>query len=147
MGYDIKVVDNGNLAQMDRALIGRYNLNISYDDVFIDFDDTITIRGHINPMAIAFLYQCKNQNKRVHLLTRHEDDIHKDLAKYAISESLFDFVDCVTKESKSSVIEKYSTNKAIFIDNAYQERIDVATNCNIPTFDADAFEFLLDWRM
>lgn len=147
MGYDIKVADNGNLAQMDRALIGRYNLNISYDDVFIDFDDTITIRGHINPMAIAFLYQCKNQNKRVHLLTRHEDDIHKDLAKYAISESLFDFVDCVIKESKSSVIEKYSTNKAIFIDNAYQERIDVATNCNIPTFDADAFEFLLDWRI
>lgn len=147
MGYDVKVADNGNLAQMDRALIGRYNLNISYDDVFIDFDDTITIRGNINPMAIAFLYQCKNQNKKVHLLTRHEDDIHKDLAKYAISESLFDFIDCVTIESKSSVIKKYSTSKTIFIDNAYQERIDVETNCKIPTFDADAFEFLLDWRM
>lgn len=81
MGYDTNVYDNGKMVEMDRSLIGRYNLNIDYTDVYIDFDDTITLRGELNPVAMFFLYQCKNKQKNVHLLTRHMYDIHNTLAK------------------------------------------------------------------
>ena len=33
------------------------------------------------------------------------------------------------------------------IDNMFKERLEVKEKCNIPVFDADGFEFLLDWRI
>lgn len=145
MGYETDILDNNEDIEMDRALIGRYNLNIDYTDVYIDFDDTITIRGDINPLAMFFLYQCHNKHKTVHLLTRHIHDIHDTLAKYAISENLFvDIISIADNDPKS----KYITEKnSIFIDNMFKERKDVHDRIGIPVFDADAFEFLLDWRI
>ena len=36
---------------------------------------------------------------------------------------------------------------AIFIDNMFKERTEVRNALGLPVFDADAFEFLLDWRV
>ena len=144
MGYETNIYDNGKPIEMDRSLIGRYNLNIEYDSVYIDFDDTITLRGEVNPLAMFFLYQCHNKNKKVYLLTRHIHNIHDTLAKYAISESLFTNIVSVDDGVLKS---KYvSDSNSIFIDNMFKERTDVHEKIGIPVFDADAFEFLLDWR-
>lgn len=145
MGYDTNVYDNGKPIEMDRSLIGRYNLNIEYDSVYIDFDDTITLRGEVNPLAMYFLYQCHNKNKKVHLLTRHIYNIYDTLAKYAISESLF--TDIVSVDD-GVLKSKYIADKSsIFIDNMFKERTDVHNTIGIPVFDADSFEFLLDWKV
>lgn len=145
MGYDTNVYDNGKLIEMDRSLIGRYNLNIDYDTVYIDFDDTITLRGDVNPLAMYFLYQCHNEKKKVYLLTRHINNIHDTLAKYAISENLFtDIVSVADGVLKSQYVTE---PKSIFIDNMFKERTDVHNTLGIPVFDADAFEFLLDWKI
>lgn len=145
MGYDTNVYDNNISIKMDRSLIGRYDLNIEYDTVYIDFDDTITLRGNVNPLAMYFLYQCHNKNIKVFLLTRHIDNIHDSLAKYAISESLFTSIILVSDEAQKS---QYITEpKSIFIDNMFKERTVVHNSLGIPVFDADAFEFLLDWKV
>lgn len=145
LGQEVTVFDNGRNVEMDRALIGRYNVHIDYNHVYIDFDDTITLRGEINPLAMFFLYQCRNKGIHVYLLTRHIDDIWTSLAKYAISEKLFDEIINVPDEKpKSDYIEQ---TDSIFIDNMFKERFDVKQKCKIPVFDADAFEFLLDWRV
>lgn len=144
MGYDTNIYDNGKLIEMDRSLIGRYNLNIEYDSVYMDFDDTITLRGEVNPLAMFFLYQCHNKNKKVYLLTRHIHNIHNTLAKYAISESLFTKIVSVDDGVLKS--EYITDTNSIFIDNMFKERTDVHEKIGIPVFDADAFEFLLDWR-
>ena len=47
------------------------------------------------------------------------------------------------EDSKSGYIKP---EKAIFIDNAYQERAQVYKNHNIPVFDVDGIEVLMDWR-
>lgn len=144
MGYDTLVYDNGGQVEMDRSLIGRYNLNIEYDSVYIDFDDTITLRGTINPLAMFFLHQCHNKRKKVYLLTRHLNNIHETLAKYAISEKLFDEIISIDEDKLKS---NYITDtNSIFIDNMFKERTDVHERIGIPVFDADCFEFLIDWR-
>ena len=43
-------------------------------------------------------------------------------------------------------ISYINPHKAIFIDNAYQERAAVARKYSIPVFDVDGIEVLLDWR-
>lgn len=145
MGQDVSIFDNGRNVEMDRALISRYNINIDYDDVYIDFDDTITLRGEVNPLAMFFLYQCHNKGKKVYLLTRHIDNIHGSCKKYAISEDLFTEIVHIKDDTLKS--EYIKSKKAIFIDNMFKERMDVKNNCGIPVFDADGFEFLLDWRV
>lgn len=145
MGYDISVASESMEVEMDRALIARYDMHLDYDTVYIDFDDTITLRGEINPLAMFYLYQCHNKQLKVHLLTRHIHNIHESLKRYAISEELFtDIIYIPGNEPKSDFIKE---KKSIFIDNMYKERLIVSQKCGIPVFDADGFEFLLDWRV
>lgn len=145
MGFDISVANESMNVEMDRALIARYDMHLDYDTVYIDFDDTITLRGEINPLAMFFLYQCHNKRIKVYLLTRHIHDIHESLKKYAVSEDLFaDIIYISDDDNKCNyIVEK----KSIFIDNMFKERQDVANRCHIPVFDVDGFEFLLDWRV
>lgn len=145
MGYEIDVFDNGNVVKMDRALIGRYDLGIHYNFVYIDFDDTITLRGKVNLTTVRFLYQCHNQGKKIILLTRHEYDLDETLDHYAISKLLFDEIIHISdvNEIKSKYIKHHDS---IFIDNAFKDRKEVRDALHIPVFDVDQIEFLLDWR-
>ena len=145
LGNDVTIFDNKYKVQMDRALIGRYFIDYYYETVYIDFDDTITLNKGVNLNVVKFLYQCKNFGKSVILLTRHANDIDESLSQYALSKNLFDKIIHINNEDlKSKYIDP---NNAIFIDNAYKEREDVAKVHSIPVFDVDGIEFLLDWRI
>ncbi len=149
-GYDIEAQDNGNNVSMHRSLVGKYDLHMEYTTVYIDFDDTITHNGTVNPVAMAYLYQCKNKGIKIALLTRHEKQLYDSLKLYHIEKDLFDTIEWIgVDESKARVINRNMNGdkRCIFIDNAYKERIEVSKECEIPTFDADAFEFLYDWRV
>ncbi|GHV20472.1 carbamoylphosphate synthase large subunit short form [Spirochaetia bacterium] len=145
MGYDVEIPANQYTVMMDRALIARYKINYEYDTVYFDFDDTLIIRGKVNLSAIRFLYQCKNKNKQVILLTRHEKNIYESMKKYAINEDLFSEIINVGETGKKSAF--VNREKAVFVDNAYSERKDVYNVCKIPAFDVDGIEVLMDWRM
>lgn len=145
MGYEVSCQDNDYVVEMDRALIGRYNISYIYDNVYIDFDDTITHNGTVNTEVIKYLFQCKNNKKRIILLTRHGNDILRSLNKFCIHENMFDeIIQIMDGKCKSEYI---NPEKSIFIDNAYNERADVAKVHNIPVFDVDQVEFLIDWRL
>lgn len=144
MGYDINVCPNAYNVKMDRAFIARYKIDYDYDTVYFDFDDTLTIRGKINLQAIWFLYQCRNQGKKMILLTKHAKEIYESMKHFAICSDIFTEVIHIKPEDKKS---KYiNSHKAIFIDNAYQERKDVHDVCGIPVFDVDMLEMLMNWR-
>lgn len=144
MGYDIETFTNPYSVEMDRTFIGRYIINYDYDKVYLDFDDTIIVNSDVNLNTIRFIYQCRNKQKKIILLTRHLYDINETLAKYALSEFLFDTIIKINEgEEKINYIKP---DKAIFIDNAYKERLDVHKKYGIPVFDVDGIEFLLDWR-
>lgn len=145
MGRDIAVFDNGRNVEMERYFTGSYSISgLQYDTVYIDFDDTITLNGKVNLNAIRFLYQCRNQGKKIVLLTRHIYDIRQTLSRYAISEGLFS--DIVLLDDGKRKSECINPENAIFIDNMFAERLEVNSMLNIPVFDADQIEFLLDRR-
>ena len=133
---------------VERAFISRYRLGVEYESVYIDYDDTLVVRGETNPLAMAFLYQCKNQGKRVHLLTRHDDEafgaLREDMARRGIAEGLFDTVMHLGRDDRKS--SHVTEPNAIFIDDSFRERCDVADRCGVPTFDVSSIEALLDWR-
>lgn len=145
-GFDVSLISNGNEAMLDRAFISRFVTDIRYESVYVDFDDTMVVRGRVNAQLMMFLYQAKNQGKRLHLLTKHpERPIREDLSRYGIAESLFDEIIHIPQEGSKS---EYITDTApIFIDDSFAERKRIRDSLGIPVFDLDMIESLLDWRM
>lgn len=144
MGIDVEPLMNDLSIELDRTLINRYKMDYQYDTVYYDFDDTIVINDKVHLPAMQFLYQCKNNNIKVHMLTRHELEIEKTLKQHSIDRTLFETIISIGPNEKKA--DYITERNAIFIDNAFSERRDVRNAKNIPVFDVDAIELLLDWR-
>jgi len=146
MDMDVAILANEFAVEVDRALFNRFQLSIDYDTIYLDFDDTLICRGEVNRYVLMLLYQAAQQSKNVHLLTRHEGDIHQTLHRSKIHLDLFKSIQKIDwLEQKSEKIPL--GQKAIFIDNSFEERRKVKSLRGIPVFDVDAVASLLDWRI
>lgn len=130
---------------MDRALGNRWRAGLTYERVYLDLDDTLLVRGSPEPQVMALLYQWNTQGIPVVLVTRHATDPAQTLARHRICVDLFERIVHLRDGSpKSAVIPPGES--AIFIDDAYRERADVAAAHGIPVFDVDAVEQLRELR-
>jgi hypothetical protein len=146
MDLDIEILANDFDVEVDRALFNRFRLGVEYDTIYLDLDDTLLCRGDVNRYVLLLLYQAARQGKLVHLLTRHDGDIHRALDDAKIHPGLFTTIRALGwHEEKHRLIKP--VEKAIFIDNAFGERKKVKDHTGIPVFDVDAVPSLLDWRI
>lgn len=130
---------------MDRALGNRWRAELSYDRVYLDLDDTLLVRGSPEPLVMALLYEWNARNVPVVLVTRHASAPEQTLARHRICMDLFERIVHLRDGSpKSSVITLGEA--AIFIDDAFSERAEVASARGIPVFDVDAVEQLREVR-
>jgi predicted ATP-grasp superfamily ATP-dependent carboligase len=145
MGHDVDIIENDYSLEVDRALVNRFSLDYNYEKVYIDFDDTLTYKGQINPLVMMFLYQCLNNRKKIVLVTKHEFNIKETLEKLKIDKNIFDEIIHITKDDHKY---KYFKNDvpAIFIDDSYSERRAIYEKFGFPVFDLDSLESLLEWK-
>jgi hypothetical protein len=136
-----EIVINHYNIELDRALENRFITDISFDTVYIDYDDTIVKTGVINTNVIKFLYQCINQGKKIVLLTKHDGNLQTELKKYRLSEVFDRVVHLDRNEKKSDYIDDLN---AIFIDDSYGERKAVYDSYGISVFDVNMLECLLE---
>lgn len=142
LGIDVSIIYNNMELEVDRALSSKYKLGIEYEHVYIDFDDTITRNKKVNPNVIRFIYNAINNNKKLHLITKHEYEIRVTLNELKIHKGVFEsIITLSSKESKADYI-KYVEN-GIFIDNAFKERKEVFDQLQMPVFDVDSINSLL----
>jgi len=142
MDIDVKILINDYPIELERSLYNRYRHGFEYSKVYIDFDDCIVIKDTVNEVAIRFLYYCRKTNKKVILLTKHKHNISDTLDKYKIHRGLFSKIVGI-KEDEHKV--SYITGKdSIFIDNYFFDREAVKNKLNIPVFDVDAIESLIE---
>ncbi len=143
-GYDVEVIDNGYDIVVDRAFHSLYRIGVEYRNIYIDYDDTITINGKINPDVIKFLYQSVNNGKKIYLCSRHKGDIYADMDRLHLDKGLFEKVIVLTdNQEKSDLITGESS---IFIDDSFAERKKVKDKLGIPVFDVDMIESLIDGK-
>lgn len=140
----IKVIDNKYSIEVDRAFISRFNIDLDYDTVYVDLDDTLIINNKVNKFLMMFIYQAINDGKKIIIISKHVFDIYKTLNRYKISVDLFwDIISLKKGDKKSDYI---SCTKAIFIDDSFAERYEVSKKIGIPVFDTSEVEGLIDWR-
>ena len=142
-GIDVSLIPNREDLLLDRAFISRFQTDLSYSSVYVDFDDTLIVRGKVNAFLMMFLYQAFNQGKRLCLLTRHSTDIFADLEKACIPSSLFSEI---IRLDEAGAKTDYIAPDSIFIDDSCSERKRVRDALGIPVFDLDMVESLIDWR-
>lgn len=136
------VVNLGYDTEVDRSLGNVFRLTLAYDNVYMDYDDTVVQDGKVNTEIIKFLYQCINRKKRIVLLTRHEGtDLVQELKDFRLYEVFDEIIHLDRKQSKADYV---CSNSSIFIDDSYGERRDVAIRCRIPVFDTCMVECLLE---
>lgn len=145
LGFDVKVIKNNYDIEVDRSFVSRYKISIEYDVVYVDLDDTLIVNDKINAVLINFLYQAKDDKKKIILITKHKIDPKVTLNCRYIDINLFDEIIWIEeKDDKSKYI---SHKKALFIDDSFSERLNVFSKTGIPVFDCSEVEALLDWRM
>lgn len=142
-GKKIEIIENNYKIEVDRAFINRYKLDYDYENIYVDFDDTLVIENNVNTILIAFLYQ-KINTKKIILITKHRKNIYESLEKYKIASSIFSEIICLEENDEKS---KYIiNNKSIFIDDSFSERKKVSEKLKIPVFDVSEVESLLEWK-
>lgn len=141
LDYDVDVFENSYNIVIDRALKNLYQHDIRYSHVYLDFDDLVILEGKVNPMVMAFVFQCRNKRVKVHLLTRHKHDLEQSLRDYRLT-SLFDEV--IWLKGNETKVEAIKHQDAIFIDDSFAERKKVHDALGIPTFDAHMIEALME---
>lgn len=116
--------------------------NFSFKNVYIDLDQTLI--WHWKDKLIEPIYQfiiyCQNNNIKITLLTRHEKNIENTLNKSKIdSQIFFKIIKVENKQLKST----YITNKdSIFIDDEFNQRMDVYNKTGIPVLDLYQIKYL-----
>lgn len=143
-GYDVDIINNGTEILLDRAFISRFETDLEYDNVYVDFDDTVVVNGRVNGMLMMYLYQARDKGKHLYLLTKHAKDIDESMKKYAISPGLFSEIIHIPPEGDKT---QFIRPRSVFIDDSFAERRRVRERCGAAVFDLDMIESLLDWRV
>jgi len=148
MDCDVEILPQCDRAEVDRAFYNNFRLPFDFNELYIDFDDTIIIRGKVNTSVMRLLYQCANKKIPVYLVTKHDGDIREILKKYKISEDLFEkiyHIDPSDPNAKKTDIISPGRN-ALFLDDSFSERREITQKFNIPAYGVDSVETLIDWR-
>lgn len=140
-GAQLKVAPNHMSIEMDRALCNRYAHDIRFQSLYIDLDDTLVCDGQINLDVMKLVFKSLNENKHISLITRHKADLETTLRKFRIA-ALFDEIIHIREDQKKSDFIKRPN--AIFVDDSFSERQEVARRHGIPTFDSSMIEALCD---
>ncbi len=145
LGYDVDIPEQISHVVVDRALHNVFKVDIDYDEVYMDFDDTVIVHDRVNFTVLRFIYQCVEKKIPVILLTRHETDIITDLKARRIAPELFDEIICLPR-SERKIDHVSPSKKALFIDDSFAERKSMQDAYGIWTLGVDAVEALLDER-
>lgn len=139
---DVSIIANCFSVEMDRSLDNKYKLDIHYNEVFLDYDDTVvmSVDGTVNAMLMGFVFACRNRGIKVTILSRHQGNLMEALRSQKI-EGLFSRVIHVPPGGvKSDYIDNPNS---IFIDDSFAERRDVLQRHRIPVFGLDMIDALM----
>jgi predicted ATP-grasp superfamily ATP-dependent carboligase len=141
MGMDVKIIKNNYSIELDRCLHNRYKIDYKYENVYLDFDDTLILNDIVNIDAMKYVYYCRNNGISVTLLTKHKFNLNATLEQFGISKSLFSKI--IHIDIEDDKLKYMNTTNSIFIDNYFIDRLRVINQLGIPVFDVDAIESLI----
>jgi predicted ATP-grasp superfamily ATP-dependent carboligase len=133
----VNIIENNFNVELDRALENKFRINMNFNHVYVDLDDTLIIDNKVNYKLIGYLYKYINEKKKIHLITKHKYDLKETLSKYKLN-TLFESVIHLKSDDRKSNYIKHSDS--ILIDDSFAERKEVYDNLQIPVFGVDFYQ-------
>lgn len=98
-----------------------------FDNIYIDFDDTLVLNSKfLNLDVIKFIFLCKNNAKRIFLITKNDNgSVISVLKRFGIYE-VFDEVIILKRDDKK--INYMKSGKSLLIDDSFKEREEAINN-------------------
>ena len=126
LGFPVEVVCNDIEITLGRALVPKYIHNLVYDNLYIDFDDTLFLdEQYINTELIKLIFQAKNENKPVFLITKNKkNNLTRALHSFGIC-NVFDGILHIQDGDQKS---NYMKGKSLLIDDSFRERKEAIEN-------------------
>lgn len=141
LGISVEVVYNNVEIALGRALAPKYKHNIEYENLYIDFDDTLFLdERYINTELMKLIFQAKNKNKNVYLITKNKkNNLAKALHMFGISHIFEDILHIQDSDQKINYMKKSS----VLIDDSFNERKEAIHN-GFYAFGLDNFNILIE---
>jgi carbamoyl-phosphate synthase large subunit len=117
-GFEVNVINQLNLPTVSGA---DFDFNFYFEDVYVDFDDTLIIRDSLNEPLVSYLKILRNSAKKIFIITKNKGNIHELIRNFGIVNLADKVIQISETESKSEFIS--SENPFIFIDDSYLERV------------------------
>jgi uncharacterized HAD superfamily protein len=117
-GFEINVINQLNLPIVSSV---DFDLNFYFEDVYVDFDDTLIIRDRLNEPLVSYLKILKKNIHKIFIITKNKGNIHELIRSFGIDNLADKVIQISETESKSEFI--VSKNPFIFIDDSYLERM------------------------
>ena len=140
LGFSVEVVFNDIEIAFGRALVPKYKTNIEYENLYIDFDDTLFLdEEYINADLMKLIFQAKNLNKNVYLITKNRNNnLLKTLYRFGISNIFDDIIHIQDSDQKV----RYMKKNALLIDDSFKERKEAIGN-GFYAYGNDAIDMLI----
>lgn len=141
-GYEnLSVAYNDISLSLARALVPIYKHNIVYDNLYIDFDDTLFLdEQRINTDLIKLIFDAKNKKINVYLITKNsKNNLAKTLNNFGISNIFDDIYHLSPNDDKT----KFMKENSILIDDSFYERKN-AIDKGFLSFSVDNFYILIE---
>jgi len=110
---------------------------------YIDLDDTLIlpVLKKVNPTIISLLYEAKQADIPIYLITRHKGIVDDTLNSLCIHKELFREIIHITDKTHK---QSFMLNRpAILLDDSFSERTNSAAD-DIYMFDIDSYEMVRD---
>ncbi len=124
---------------MDRAFISRFRAKLDFKELYVDFDDTLSLNGAPNFDLIPLLFAAKHRNIPVMLLSRNERGAEEWLDRYALR-AAFDRLVLIDKTTPKT---EFMGPGALLIDDSFAER-QACADAGFTSLDVDTASMLLD---
>lgn len=120
LNFNVEILNQNLVTQVNRK---KPKLILDYKRLFVDYDDTFP---HIEKTLLKL-------KKPVVVITRSKVKVN----------TIYPTIYVGDNELKSDIINKYSNDSSIFIDDSFKERKDVFSNCNIPSITPEETDYLI----
>jgi carbamoyl-phosphate synthase large subunit len=143
-GHDIEIDAFASDISMGRSLDIRFLYDQPVDALYMDLDDTLIRDGQVNPQLMALIFQCRNRNIPVHLLTHHPLDVDATLKRFRLSDVFDRVIHLPDAESPKS--DFVTEQNAVLVDDSFRERHMMSSATKIRCFDSAGAVCLIDQR-
>lgn len=137
----LNLIDQKIDLQYDRHLNVKVKINISkINKIFIDLDDTLIRNKKVDSDIIKNIYDFKNLEKKIILITKHSKNPLDTLGEFYIDKNIFSEIIHLRKTDKKS---SFLSHNSILIDDSFSERLDAYQKKNVIVFSNESIRSVI----